>query len=270
MPPRLAGRIRDMRPVCAGVRNDRRQARHPVAGSAGCSRHLRADHGNAPDHGAVPVAAEHRHRPGAGQHQPGLRIRAALVGAHATVRRRHGRQDRCRARALHRRAAGRGGHLRHALHDQHLGPDPGHWCAVGRRGRHGRPCRADGRHHAAGSTRAPRLRDRHRQRGRLLRPVCLGANRRHADGEPGLGLCHAGHRAAGAAMPAGRLRAARPYAMRFATAAICCWAPVSSPVAFTSRSWPRTCRVWSPRAVCPPYGPAGRWPCWASSTSSAA
>jgi hypothetical protein len=35
------------------------------------------------------------------------------------------------------------------LHDDHLGPDPGHRRAVGRRRRHGRAGGADGRHHAA-------------------------------------------------------------------------------------------------------------------------
>jgi MFS family permease len=54
------------------------------------------------------------------------------------------------------------------------------------------------------------------------------------------------------------------------TAASCCCSSASSSAASTSPSSPRTCRAWWRAAACRPSGPAGRWRCWAASTSSAA
>ncbi len=164
-----------------------RQALGRLAGAAGRGGRVRAHHGRAADHGLVSVGAEHLDRAGRRQHQPGLCARPAVVGADAAFCRRGGRPHRHRARDPARRGAGGSGHVHHAADDNDGGP---HLChrRPGRRGRrHGRAVGAHGGQRAARAAGQARPGHRHRQCGRLLRPVRDGTHRHRPDGRRGLG-----------------------------------------------------------------------------------
>ena len=159
----------------------------PVASAAGCSRHLCDDDGHAPDDGPVPVRAQHLHRPGHWQHQPGVCIWPAVVGPDPAVCRGRGRPHRHGPRHPAGRGAGGAGHLHHAVHDHHGRADLCDWRAGRRWCGHGRAVRADGSYCAAGAAAKTGAGQRHRQRRWLVRPVCDGPYRHQPHGRRGLG-----------------------------------------------------------------------------------